>query len=127
MSINATTPENAACNTSHAHSRTAHSYKRRLFSHWRQCEAFLSRCVSHLVDEVGDPVLRVADKDGGGERHAALAGSAKGGARELVERRLLVRVREDRAVVLGSHVGLHALARLRDGEERKQEREKHPK
>ena len=52
------------------------------------------------------PFLRLADEDGGGERHAALTGGTEGRACELIQRRLLVRIRQNRGVILGTHIRL---------------------
>ena len=57
------------------------------------------------LDELGDPLLGLADEHGDGQRHAALACGAERGARQLAEREVLARVRQDHAVVLRA---LHA-------------------
>ena len=52
----------------------------------------------------------LADRDGHGDRHAALAGGAEGGADQGVGGHLEVRVRHDHGVVLGPAEALGALA-----------------
>ena len=57
------------------------------------------------LDELGDPLLGLSDEYGDGQRHAALASGAERCARQLTEREVLARVRQDHAVVLRA---LHA-------------------
>ncbi len=64
------------------------------------------------LSELREPSLGLTDEDSGGESHAALTGSTEGSTSELVEGGLLVGVRHDSAMVLGSHVGLDTLVGL---------------
>lgn len=54
------------------------------------------------LHQLWQPLLGFADKNGGGERHAALAGRPEGGTHQLVDGVLLVGVGHHHAVVLGS-------------------------
>jgi len=66
--------------------------------------------LASTLDELRDPLLRLADEDSSAESHAALTSCTESSTSQLVEGSLLVSIREDGAVVLGSHVGLDALA-----------------
>jgi hypothetical protein len=68
--------------------------------------------LSNARSELTDPFLGFADEDGDGEGHAALTRSAKSGTDEGVEGVFLVSIGHDDTVVLGTHVGLDALAVL---------------
>mmetsp|Transcript_42388 Transcript_42388/g.106937 ORF Transcript_42388/g.106937 Transcript_42388/m.106937 type:complete len:468 (-) Transcript_42388:382-1785(-) len=62
------------------------------------------------LNDVRHPLAALTDKHRRAERHTALTGGTEGGAHQLVDGLLLERVRQDRGVVLGRHVALHALA-----------------
>lgn len=63
-----------------------------------------------LGNELENPVLGVTDEDNDGDGHAALTGGAEASAGKGVEGILLVAVRHESGVVLGTHVALGALA-----------------
>lgn len=62
------------------------------------------------LDQIVNPLVGLADHDDDGEGHAALTSGSEGGSDEGVESALAGSVRHDAAVVLGTHVGLDALA-----------------
>lgn len=73
-------------------------------------EATVDLEVLGTLNELGDPLAGLADKDGNGESHAALASSTKGSTGNGVEGEVLVGIGHDDTVVLGTKVGLDALA-----------------
>ena len=62
------------------------------------------------LNELGQPLLSISDKNCGAEGHTPLTSSAESGTDKLVEGVLLVGVGHDDAMVLGAHVALDALA-----------------
>merc|ERR1719336_112334 len=59
-----------------------------------------------LLDQVRDPLLRLPDKENDRQGHATLPARAERGAAKRIEGGLLIRIRENSAVVFGPHVGL---------------------
>ncbi len=62
------------------------------------------------LHDIINPLLRLAYKDANRKCHAALAGGSEGCAGHCIDDRRAGGIGEDDAVVLGSHVALHAFA-----------------
>ena len=63
-----------------------------------------------LLDQIINPLIGLADHNDDGEGHAALSSGSESSSDEGVESTLARSIRHDATVVLGSHVGLDALA-----------------
>ena len=61
-------------------------------------------------DDIGNPLVRIAHQHGNRGGHATLSRRAEGGTDECVQRLILVGVRHDDGVVLGTHHALRTLA-----------------
>jgi hypothetical protein len=81
---------------------------------WAEISIFLESTVDIQrlcsCDELGEPLLRLANHHKRAQRHTSLTCGAEGGTSNRIEGMLFVTVWQDSCVVLCAQVGLHTLA-----------------